>query len=246
MHKMHLRRQVTKKRLAILAILVLASGLLLFNLTWQISIQTPDARSARDAAVYSKLLNEYYATRPFERLRFFLSHKDLHEYFLRHAPEVKSIRIEGDFFARSAVKLVFRQPVAEWTSGDKSYFVDDGGVTFEKNYFDAPSVSVRDDSGIPAQGGQEVINRQFLSFLGQAVAAFSQNNARVTEAVLPANSIRQVWFRLDGKSYYIKTTVDRSAQAQVKQAVLTINYLAKQGRVPNYIDVRVDQRSFYR
>ena len=41
-------------------------------------------------------------------------------------------------------------------------------------------------------------------------------------------------------------TVDRSAQAQVKQAIATLGYLDNNGAKPGYIDVRVDQRSFYK
>ena len=41
-------------------------------------------------------------------------------------------------------------------------------------------------------------------------------------------------------------TVDRSAQAQVKQAIATLSYLDNNGAKPGYIDGRVDQRSFYK
>lgn len=239
------RRSVTRK------LLITAAGLavvvfLLFQLTIGISIQTPDVKSANNADKYISTLNEYYSAHPAERFRFFLNNNDLKQFFLQKAPEVKNIRIEGDFLARSAVKLTFRQPVAQWSSGSKVYFVDDGGVTFEQNYFDTPTVAVRDESGLPARGGQEVINRQFLSFLGQAVSAFSQHQMSVSEAILPANTIRQAWFKLEGRAPQIRMMVDRSAQAQVKQAVKALEYLEKNGESPEYIDVRVDQRSFYK
>ena len=58
--------------------------------------------------------------------------------------------------------------------------------------------------------------------------------------------MRQVWFKVDGRDYYIRMTVDRAAEPQVKQAIITIKHLDGQGITPAYIDVRVDQRSFYR
>ena len=128
----------------------------------------------------------------------------------------------------------------------KIYFVDDSGVTFEQNYFAAPTVAVRDESGLPTRGGQEVINRQFLSFLGQAVSEFSQHKMNVSEVILPANTVRQVWFKVEGRETQIRMTVDRSAQAQIKQVIATLNYLDNNGAKPGYIDVRVDQRSFYK
>lgn len=220
---------------------------LLFQLTVNISIQTPDPRSSRHAAKYIKALNEYYAARPIERFRFFLDSNSVEKFFLQKAPEVKSIRVEGDSLASSSVKLMFRQPVAQWSSGGKLYFVDDRGVTFEQNYFDTPGVEVRDESGVPTKEGQEVINRQFLSFLGQAVSLFSQHKLQVSEVVLPVNTVRQVWFKIEGRPYAIKMTVDKSAQAQVTQAITTMQHLDARGlSVSEYIDVRVDRRSFYK
>jgi hypothetical protein len=245
-HELVKKRRSVARRLFMTAVGLAIIVFLLFQLTIDISIQTPDMKSSNSSKKYVAALNEYYSAHPAERFRFFLNNNDLKQFFLQKAPEVKNIRIEGDFLARSAVKLTFRQPVAQWSSGGKVYFVDDGGVTFEQNYFDAPAVAVRDESGLPTRGGQEVINRQFLSFLGQAVSAFAQYKIKVSEATLPASTVRQVWFKVEGRATQVRMTVDRSAQSQVKQAIIALEYLGKTGSVPEYIDVRVDQRSFYK
>lgn len=245
-HELVKKRRSVARRLFMTAVSLAIVVFLLFQLTIDISIQTPDMKSYNSSNKYVVTLNEYYSAHPTERFRFFLNNNDLKQFFLQKAPEVKNIRIEGDFLARSAVKLTFRQPVAQWSSGGKVYFVDDGGVTFEQNYFDAPAVVVRDESGLPTRGGQEVINRQFLSFLGQAVSAFAQYKIKVSEATLPASTVRQVWFKVEGRATQVRMTVDRAAQSQVKQAVITLEYLGKAGNTPEYIDVRVDQRSFYK
>ena len=245
-HELVKKRRSVARRLFMTAVGLAIIVFLLFQLTIDISIQTPDMKSSNSSKKYVAALNEYYSAHPAERFRFFLNNNDLKQFFLQKAPEVKNIRIEGDFLARSAVKLTFRQPVAQWSSGGKVYFVDDGGVTFEQNYFDAPAVAVRDESGLPTRGGQEVINRQFLSFLGQAVSAFAQYKIKVSEATLPASTVRQVWFKVEGRATQVRMAVDRSAQSQVKQAIIALEYLGKTGSVPEYIDVRVDQRSFYK
>ncbi len=245
-HELVKKRRSVARRLFMTAVGLAIIVFLLFQLTIDISIQTPDMKSSNSSKKYVAALNGYYSAHPAERFRFFLNNNDLKQFFLQKAPEVKNIRIEGDFLARSAVKLTFRQPVAQWSSGGKVYFVDDGGVTFEQNYFDAPAVAVRDESGLPTRGGQEVINRQFLSFLGQAVSAFAQYKIKVSEATLPASTVRQVWFKVEGRATQVRMTVDRSAQSQVKQAIIALEYLGKTGSVPEYIDVRVDQRSFYK
>ena len=78
------------------------------------------------------------------------------------------------------------------------------------------------------------------------MSEFSQHKMNVSEVVLPANTVRQVWFKVEGRETQIRMTVDRSAQAQVKQAIATLSYLDNNGAKPGYIDVRVDQRSFYK
>ena len=183
---------------------------------------------------------------PVERFLFVLNHQSLASFFLEKAPEVKTVRLEADQLARPRLKLTFRQPVVQWTSGDKSYFVDDAGVTFSITYMGSPSVIVKDQSGVPTAAGQEVINRHFLSFLGQAVAGFREHQLEVTEIILPQNTVRQALLSIKGRPYSIKMTTDREAAAQVAQAVKAMAFFQSSGAAPAYIDVRVNQRVFYK
>ena len=229
---------------------VLLVGVLVFVVLWEsvlsAIIATPQALKMEDSQRYATVLDSYYNDRPAERLRFLMDESTLRTYFLAHAPEVKSVRLEGNSLAKAQLKLTFRQPIAQWASAGVTYFVDGDGVTFEKNYFSPPAVTVRDESGVATTAGQEVINRQFLSFLGQSVAAFKKDGIIVTEAILPIDTVRQVMFQLEGRAYLVKMTLDRGASAQVAQAIAAIRYLDTQAASPQYIDVRVDQRVFYK
>ncbi|PID33529.1 hypothetical protein CR969_00230 [Candidatus Saccharibacteria bacterium] len=229
--------------LGLLAVLVL---IVLFQSAIQVNLQVPGAKTAKQSQHYLKIIDDYLAIRPTDRLLFLTKHSLLKQYFLDHAPEVRTVRIESGGLAKANLKLTFRQPVIQWSSGGVTYFVDDQGITFEKNYFDKPSVTVKDQSGIEAGQGQEVINRQFLSFLGRVVALFKDNNMVVDQVSLPFGTVRQVEIGLKGVSYKIKMTLDREAKPQVDQAIKGIRYIKQRGRRPAYIDVRVDQRIFYK
>lgn len=245
-HDLVKKRRTIASRLFFAMIGLISIVILLFQMTISISILTPDPKSALDKSRYAKIMDEYYGARPAERFRFFLNDQDLANLFLDKAPEVKNIRVEGLAITSSSVKLTFRRPVAQWVTGNKVYFVDEDGVTFEKNYFSEPTVTIKDEASLPVDGKKEVINRQSLSFLGQAVASLSRDNFKVTEVILPADTVRQIWFKVNDSSYYIKMTVDRGADAQVEQAVKTIRSLGNMVNGLSYIDVRVNQRSFYR
>ena len=119
-------------------------------------------------------------------------------------------------------------------------------MTFERNYFAPPKLTVKDQSGAPLSGGQEVINQRFLSFLGQAVSQFAKNNLSVSEIVLPQDTVRQVLFLVEDKGYAVKMTVDTAAAAQVDQAVRAMRFIDERRLRPEYLDVRVDQRVFYK
>lgn len=221
--------------------------LLLSQLSATVYIRTPNPEHAKFQDKYVAVLNEYLSVRPLERLRFATDQLAMEQYIINQTPEVRSAElVAGTSLGEGALQLSFRQPTLQWSSGGKTYYVDDLGVTFEQNYFADPAISVKDDSGVPAELGQEVVNRSFLSFLGQAVSLFTQNGLEVSGVVLPDSTVRQVEFQLGGKPYAVKMTVDRSAEEQVNEAMHAIKFIDANRRKPQYIDVRVDQRVFYK
>ncbi len=241
-----------KQRRRILTMLGAASlgiGLVVFllsQLSASVVVAGPDGEREHYSQ-YEDILNEYFATRPLERLRFMVDQPALQGFFIERASEVQSVRIVGgDSIGKGLLRVSFRQPIVQWSSADRSYFVDGSGVTFEKNYFDAPGISVEDQSGLPPELGQESVNSRFLSFLGQAVSLLSQQGIEVGGIVLPQDTIRQVEIHLLNRPYRIKLTIDRGVEAQVQEAVHAIAFIEQRGLAPEYIDVRVDQRVFYR
>ena len=230
--------------------LILIFGGLLGQLSASVVVETPDGgvRDSQDIQKrYSQVFLDYTAERPLERLRFMVNYDNLHAYFLEKAPEVQSVEVvSGDEIATSNLRISFRQPVLEWTSGGSKYYVDGQGVTFVQNHFDDPVTAVDDQSGVQAEPGQVVVNRSFLSFLGQVSAKFEDNGAKVSKVILPENTVRQVDFGLEGRDFVVRMTVDRGVEEQTNRALKAIGWLDEQGVAPSYIDARVDQRIFYK
>lgn len=219
---------------------------LMFQFVGELRVETPGKIAPNETARYTEVMRDYLAKRPLERLRFWTDEAALYEYFLEHASEVQSVKIASGGLGVGTLQISFRQPVVSWSASGKTFFVDAQGVTFEKNYFDAPGVNVEDQSGVSPEMGQEIINHQFLSFLGQAVALFKEQGVTIQRVVLPDGTVRQAEFFAEQVPYSIKMTVERSAAAQVGQAVYAIRAMGERGVQPVYIDVRVDQRVFYK
>lgn len=245
-HQRHDARQHRLRWMGRSIVVVIILVAISFQMAVSLQVQTPDAASQQYAKAYRKAMEEYYAARPAERFTPFLNYQTLKEHIMQQTPEVKTVRVEPFGAGLARVKLTFRQPLAQWSSNGKTYFVDDEGVTFEQNYFATPNLAVKDQSGAPLSGGQEVVNRRFLGFLGQAVSRFAKANITVTEIVLPQDTVRQVLFLIHDKPYAVKMTVDRAADAQVAQAIKAMRYIDERSLRPEYIDVRVDQRVFYK
>lgn len=243
--------QVKRKKLFawLIGVVLTASALLilLIQLIATITVQTSSPIPSDDALSYANLLSEYLEERPLERLRFLVHQDSLEQYFAINAPEVASVKIVGTpNLATAGLQLAFRKPVAEWSSTDTTYFVDGSGVTFERNYFGSPAISVKDDSNLQIEAGQEVLDHRFLSFLGNAVSHFDEIGLEVQGVLLPDGMLRQLDIRLKDKPYSIRMTIDRDAEAQVGEAMYAINYMGEKGLAPQYIDVRVDRRVFYK
>lgn len=222
---------------------------LLSQLTASVVVTAPNQSqiTAEVASAYTKVFDEYLSTRPLERLRFMLDTGALQLYFLEHAPEIQSAEVlYGGSVATSNLRLSFRQPTLKWAAAGNNYYVDGQGVTFERNYFDEPTLGVEDKSGVEPEVGQAVIDYRFLRFLGQVSAEFATSNVTVSRIILPESTIRQVDFGIEGKGYVVRMTVDRGVLEQTRRAVRSMEFLSAQGIAPTYIDARVDQRVFYK
>lgn len=196
---------------------------------------------------YQKIIEEYYAVHPIERLRFLTDNAQLNEYVKRMAPEVASIRITGAAgFAAGQFDMTPREPVAGWLIGSKQYYVDRSGIAFQTNYFDQPTVKIIDQSGIPQTAGTTVASSRFLGFVGRAVAYAKDYGMTVEQAIIPPNTTRQVEVKIAGHTYPVKLSLDRPVGEQIEDMQRAVAYLDGKGMKPEYIDVRVSGKAYYK
>jgi hypothetical protein len=144
--------------------------------------------------------------------------------------------------------VTMRTPVAGWQINNKQYYVDSNGYPFESNYFPDPSVQIVDNSGITYKLGTTtaIASNRFLSFVGRIVSLTKASGYTVTQAILPPETTRELEVRLKETSYYVKLSIDRPAGEQVEDMVTAIKYFTAHGQSPQYIDVRVSGKAFYK
>lgn len=247
----HELRQHRRKLLLYLVAVLMVVGLgwaLLIQFTGSIDkvIVTP-AHPSVPTEQYKRLLNDYFADRPFERFRFALQPEQLRDYLAVKAPEVETLRFDGaQQIGASDVLVTFRQPIVVWEIARQKYYVDADGRAFTHNYYNEPTVVVKDESGIdPSEGA--IASTRFLHFLGRVIALMNQSNvATVNSVIIPPNTTREVDLKLTGRDYVIKTLLDRDPAEQVSDILNALRYIDAKGIKPQYIDVRISGRATYK
>lgn len=242
----------TKRRRigGLLLLAVFASALLygvISQFTATVVVRATGNISLASQEPYQAAIQEYLAKHPAERLRFLLNTEALAEFVQVKTPEVAQVQLAGSAgFGASAFRLNMREPIVGWSIGGQQQFVDTTGTAFAKNYFNKPRVEIVDESGIPLESGQAVTSNRFLGFVGLAVGLAETHGYKVNQVVLPREKTREVELRLEGVSYPVKLSVDRPAGEQIEDMVRAMKWLSDNGKNPQYLDVRVSGRAFYR
>lgn len=247
---------LTTKRQKVFSILVvvIASAVFLwllvsnFTATVAVSASSSVAMSKPIGSTrYQKVIQEYLNVNPMSRVHFLLDQSALTAYVSNELPEVSSVAWQDMVgIGKTNYVITMRIPVAGWKIDDKQYYVDSKGVSFELNYFSAPAVQIVDNSGILPQTGTAIASNRFLGFIGRVVALAKASGYTVTQAVLPSGTTRELEVRLKDSNFLVKLSIDRPAGEQVEDMVSAVRYFTSRGQIPNYIDVRVSGKVFYK
>lgn len=254
-HVHHLNSK--RRRIFILLAYVITSGIftfwLLYEFTAEINIKQHHTsvetvhKYIDNTARYKTIINDYLNAHPVERLRFMVHVEDLINYMSSDIPEVKRIEVLGSSNpATTEFALEFRKPVASWLISGKQYYVDKDGVSFEVNYFERPLVKIEDKSGVPQASGTAVVSGRFLRFIGRTVETARGLGMVVDKVSIPSGSTRQIEISVMGHNFPIKLSLDRPVGEQVEDMNRSIVYLDSKKIQPQYIDVRVSGKAFYK
>jgi hypothetical protein len=242
-----------RNKIARLLLVILATVALLAFLVSQFSAEPVVVVNNQNSSPefkdkYKTAINDYMKNNPASRLQFLMNDQALSSYVSSEISEVKSIRQidDGDSLGQTVFEVETRLPLASWVIGDKKYYVDAQGVAFEMNYFEEPSVEIVDDSGISSEEYGVLASNSLLGFVGRVVSLSTQKGIEIERATLPPDKTRQVDFKIKDYKPYIKMAVDRPANNQVEDMSRAVKYMKGQGTIPEYIDVRVSGKAFYR
>lgn len=213
-----------------------------------ISASSAEASTKKiDTERYRRLATDYYNAHPLEHFRFALNMDEFAEELRAKAPEVANAEVvRGEGVLRGEVKLTFRKPVVSWAIKGEQYYVDADGEAFQINYYAEPAVTVVDESGIDPDAGV-IASGRFLRFMGRLITLVDSSGVTtVSGVVIPRGVTREIDLKLNGVEYPFKTNLDRDPAGQAADVVNAYKHFTSRGITPQYVDVRVSSKAFYR
>lgn len=247
-HELRQQRARVGRLLLFIALCIAVLTFLLMNFIGDFRFSYPQQTSATpQSQSYQRSLHEYFIERPFERFGFALDPKQLEGFMREKHAEIIGLSVEREWYGGNVQFLVyFRTPILMWQVGAQKFYVDDQGIAFQYDHFGTALVSVTDQSGIAPDSGNSVASQRFLKFLGKMVGAVNAGGkGRVVGVIIPA-STREIDLRLEGRDYPIKTHIDREPLQQAEDIINALNYFDGKKSKPEYIDVRVAGKAFYK
>jgi hypothetical protein len=245
---------IARRKVSVIFLVTLVSSLMIWflisHLTAAVSISINDALISKpvEKPRYAKVIQEYLDANPLYRLSFLLDQKALTTFVSSKLPEVSTVIQQGmSGLGETNFIIKMREPLAGWNINGKQFYVDSNGIPFEYNYYSSSVVQIVDNSGISIQNSTNAIaSKRFLAFVGRVVSLSKSSGYTVTQAALPVNTTRELELHLKEVGYYVKLSIDRSAGEQVEDMANAIRYFIANGQSPQYIDVRVGGKAFYR
>lgn len=254
--RLHTHHLTIKRRKVFGALLlVLTATVLLWtivsNVTATVAIKIYDTAISKpiDKKLYEDAIQDYLNDNPLSRLAFLMDQDNLSAHISQKMPEVLSVSQAGMVgIGKTEYKLTLREPVAGWKIGGKQYYVDANGISYERNYYTDPTVQIVDASGIivSAEAGTAIASNRLLGFVGRVVAISKTYGYTVIQATLPANKTRELDIRLKGSSVLVKLSIDRLVGEQIEDMSRSLKHFASNNIRPEYVDVRVSGKAFYK
>jgi len=167
-------------------------------------------------------------------------------------PELKSISVIIPLFSRRpVVQIQAAQPVLILVNQHGAFVIDTRGRAVLKKS-ETPSgalqglPTVSDELGLEIQKGKSALPQHTVSFISQVVAQLRAKDITAKDFTLPA-AANELHMRVDNQTYIVKFNLQADARQQVGTFLAVRDRLAGEKTVPKeYIDVRVEERAYYK
>ncbi|HEX6462031.1 MAG TPA: hypothetical protein VFZ58_02025 [Candidatus Saccharimonadales bacterium] len=192
-------------------------------------------------------IQEYVESFPTEAFVPTLQRQRFMAFIERSYPEIASIQLKSSWLGVDrSFHITYRQALATWQIGDKRFYIDANGIAFTALHGPEPRLKVEDASGFQPTDGNSVASKRFIRYLGQLLAAVQLKQIGSVERIIIPTSMRELDIYFKDRSYPLKTHIDRDPYKQVDDIAAALTFIDEKQVKPQYVDVRIEGRAYYR
>lgn len=206
----------------------------------------------RPAAEYQAFASTLMHQSPLTRNKLTLNTQDIEQDMQAQFPEITNAAVVLPIISRTPVVYVqVAEPVLLLESGPASFVIDEKGralinASAAGDLKSLNLIAVKDAAQLAIQPGSQVLTGAEVDFIRTIRDQLSQKGHKITRMELPPQA-GQVLVFLEGKPYYIKFTTTGDSLQQVGTFLALQNHLEGKKITPKeYVDVRVDERAYYK
>jgi hypothetical protein len=159
---------------------------------------------------------------------------------------VKAVKVEKKFPHELKIVLTERTPTFSWETIGKKYLVDEAGTLtgdFEDRFKDFPTVV--DTKNVPVTVGKQVVPASFSTFINDLNTSFNEyTGAKMTRIEVP--EITSELKVISDAGWYVNFDTTRTAKNELLNLSRVLSEAKAKKKKLEYVDLRIDNRIFYK
>jgi hypothetical protein len=207
----------------------------------------------RDSKLYQQEIEDIWRKTLLNQTKLTVHSGTIRNDILDHFGELADAQIELPLLGRRpAITLTPAKPAMQLISANGTFYVSSTGRVMAKTTDVTQNQLgqlplIRDEGGLNAEVGKFVIPEPQAVFLQKLYAQLVAAQVSVQSITLPNNAANEADVRIGDKAYYIKFSTDTDPRQAVGTYIAARDKLNADGVTPaEYIDVRVEEKVFYR
>lgn len=218
-------------------------------------VTTPqDGRATilRDPIVYQKAAQKILSSSLTSRSKITINTLAFNREMQRQFPEIQDIGVTLPLLGRRPVVTIQPATPSILLSSNAGLYVLDnrGRAILTASQATQPIIAdlplITDESGLNIEVGKSILPSQSIEFIQNVLAQLKAKQLKPESLTLPALA-NELHIRLEGLPYLVKLNTESDARVASGTFFAVKNRLENDGQMPTeYIDVRVEERAYYK
>ncbi len=205
----------------------------------------------RPTAVYQQYIQNRLQDSIWNKNKLTLNAQPIVADLQKQFPEVATAIVTVPFLGhRPVVRIAVSSPAFVLATQRGSYYVSSTGVPLVRvsdvQHQLANLPTVTDETGLPISVGTQILPTDTVAFISTILQQFNATQTPIESVVLPL-SANELHVRIKNQPYVVRFNTAGHAETQAGTFLAVKKRLEGSGDVPKeYIDVRVDERAYYK